>query len=569
VGTASRVSLRHERKGTAAVIGFTYYQAGAVRPGGGLRSPDPASYPGLERAPGEPYRPVLRRDQVGTDFEFYAADATLLQRLGRGTDVVLKGQYAVRPELVRYDQVTPRFKETVPARAERSLRPMTRAMASATLRHRRVTGWLDSAEVQIAWQRIQERRVDRRLAETCLDATQDPETCTGRLTLTADSARSFEENASNAFTLRAEARSATPTRALSAIAGVDFHHDIVSSAGETLDLETLATTPDESRYPDGSTVSEAALFGHVRVRPLPRFHLFAGARGGLFLVSIAGRSGVAGSGFQRTVGDGVGSLGAHWELEQGLAWVANGARGVRAPNVEDFAALGTRAQGRFQVPNAHVRPEHSYTVDSGLKLARGAHRAHIMGFFTRYADAIVLAPTTVGGLPSTADGDAYFHSVNASFTDYFGIESGFDVTLARLVQIFGRALVMQGSQYNAPRTNLPAETPADRAPPVQGELGVRVSLLPSFSLEAFAVGRAPQRRLNDPINREDNRIPEGGTPGYVTLHSRLKYVADRHLVARLALDNIADALALDHGSGFYRSGFAVTGSVELVFGHER
>ena len=32
-----------------------------------------------------------------------------------------------------------------------------------------------------------------------------------------------------------------------------------------------------------------------------------------------------------------------------------------------------------------------------------------------------------------------------------------------------------------------------------------------------------------------------------------------------AFDNVTDTLALDHGSGFYRPGFSVTGGVELNF----
>ncbi len=570
LGSASRIAVTHEREAFAGQIGFTYYQAGPIVPGGDHKSPDPIDYLGLEREADAPYVLPLEAEQRGTEFEFYAIDGTTRHRLGAGTELLLKGQYAERPELVRYDQVTPRFKRDTPARAERSLLPMSRSMASATLRQRRRDALFDQAEVQFAWQQIFERRVDRRLDEVCIDPVTDPplepEMCTDRLRLTPDTERVFEENASNSFTLRAEARKANQNQSLSAILGVDFHHDIVSSHTESRAFDAVAAVEEEPRYPDGSTVSEAALFGHLRVRLADALHVFAGARGGLFVVDMNGRGGEEpADAFTRTVADAVGSVGAHLELAPGFALVANGARGVRAPNVEDFAALGSRAGGRFQIPNPDVRPEHSYTIDGGLKLQRRHHRTQANVFFTRYADAILLAPTRVGGESESPEGHAYYHSVNAGSVDLVGAEGSFDLALTSKIAAFGRVLAMRGTQYNPADTGLPAETPADRIPPVQGELGLRYLVHERLQVEALAVGRAPQRRLNDPINLEDNRIPEGGTPGYATYHARIRYEPSRHAIARISFDNLSDELALDHGSGFYRAGFGASASLELTF----
>jgi outer membrane receptor protein involved in Fe transport len=565
LGTASRFSVLHEGERTSAYIGFTYYQAGAIRSGEGLRSPDPSMYDGLERNAGDAYAPTLERRQQGTEFEFYGADGTFRQGLARGTSAILKVQFSTRPELVRYDQITPRFKSEYPARAERSLAPLSRAMISAKVENRNPHGLFDHMEAQLAWQRIFERRVDRRLDEHCVEPMADPplepETCTGMLRLTPRMERTFEKNRSDAFSLRGEARVANDARSVSVITGIDLHHDIVTSHVETLDLQTLARTPEPPRYPDGSTVSEAALFASSRLRLASAVHTTLGARGSLFFINMASRD--SDDAFSRTLADAVGSIGLHWQLAQGLAWFANAARGVRAPNVEDFAALGTRAQGRFQVPNPDIEPEHSYTSDTGFKLERSPHRAQVGVFYTRYAGAIALAPTVVDGAATTPDGEAYYHSVNASSLDLYGAEASFDVAIVAGISTFARALVMRGDQYNPPETGLPQHTPADRIPPAQAELGARYQPWAGAELEAFAIIRAPQRRLNDPINIEDNRIPEGGTPGYTTFHARMKYRINAHVLTRLAFDNVTDRLALDHGSGFYRPGFSVTGGVEL------
>jgi hypothetical protein len=45
----------------------------------------------------------------------------------------------------------------------------------------------------------------------------------------------------------------------------------------------------------------------------------------------------------------------------------------------------------------------------------------------------------------------------------------------------------------------------------------------------------------------------------------MKYRMNQHVLTRLSFDNVTDTLALDHGSGFYRPGFSVTGGIELSF----
>jgi hypothetical protein len=99
---------------------------------------------------------------------------------------------------------------------------------------------------------------------------------------------------------------------------------------------------------------------------------------------------------------------------------------------------------------------------------------------------------------------------------------------------------------------------------VQGELGLRFTPANALRLELWVQARAAQRRLNDPVNLDDNRIPENGTPAWTTYHARVTYLNDA-MTARLTVDNFTNRLVLEHGSGFYRPGFAVTGSVELRF----
>jgi outer membrane receptor protein involved in Fe transport len=561
LGSAVRVAVEHREKRWSAHLGVTTYGSDDIRPGGGERSPVPSSWSGLERPVGGAYRPVLSRYERGTAFTTHAGDGVLRVKLGSGLDLALRAQVAYRPELARYDEITPRFKRAVPASAESSLRPLSRWMTSATLAHRGHAVPYEELLVALSYQRIEEYLRRRPWNESCV-ADEDP--CVSGQKLAPSARLRRESNRSDAVGLRAESRWASRKRGLGAILGGEVHHDRVSSEASSVRSDRGTITPDPERYPEGSSQTQAGLFGQVEAELAPGLRVHGGGRAALFALAIRERTGdeVTPS-FSSTLPAGTFSAGARWEFARGVAWVVNAGRGVRAPNVQDFASLGPRAGGRFQVPNPGIRPEHSLGVDTGLKARVGRLRADIFFFALRYQDAIVLVPTTVDGATKDPEGLSYVQSANASRVDLLGVEGDVAVPITTRTGAYLRWLVMQGTQYNEAQTGLPASTPADRTPPPTGTVGLWVEPRESFRLEVFAHGRWRQERLNDPINLEDNRIPEGGTPGYVTLHLAARAALSPRITGRLTLDNLTDARVLDHGSGFYRAGFGATASVAL------
>lgn len=83
--------------------------------------------------------------------------------------------------------------------------------------------------------------------------------------------------------------------------------------------------------------------------------------------------------------------------------------------------------------------------------------------------------------------------MNASSVELYGFEGAFDAALSPRTRLRGRALLMQGVQHNAPSTGLPEQSPADRVPPAQAELGLAYSPTSGLEFEALASGRAAQR----------------------------------------------------------------------------
>jgi outer membrane receptor protein involved in Fe transport len=445
---------------------------------------------------------------------------------------------------------------------------MFRAFTSVEVARRAIAEPIDTLLFRLAWQRLSERSETRSLNENCLsEPDSEPEDCTGRLRLDPSDSLTIERNRSDAFTAAVELESRSSDERLMLVVGADAVHDIVSSEAEQDDFGTGAMSPAPSRFPDGSTWTETGIFAQLGVDVTPRLGASAGLRGSAFVLDVTPRSAENGGpspGFERTFLDFASEIGLRFTIAERFAWFANAGRGVRAPNVQDFATLGPRALGRFQLPHPEIEPEHTYSADTGFKLTAKRHQALLSVFYLHYDDAIVVAPTTLDGASVTPEGDEYVTSFNAASIEIYGIEAGADVAIVSPAAAFGRLLAMVGTQRNPPNSGLPLETPADRIPPVQGDLGIRLAPEPSWEVELFASGRAAQRRLNDPVNLDDNRIPDGGTPGYVTLHAHFAWRAEPRLLTRLLLDNLSNRLVLEHGSGFYRPGFSGTVVAELT-----
>jgi iron complex outermembrane receptor protein/hemoglobin/transferrin/lactoferrin receptor protein len=560
LGGASRADASYSTYDWALRLGFTRMEAGAIRPGENERSPLPESYVGARREPGAQFHPALAEKQVGTEFQQLAGDATLHVRLPARLSLIGRAQHSLVPNLVRYDQITPRFKNELPDRAESSLAPLRRSTASVELT--RQAPREPGSSLILSWQRLSERAHFRDLSELCADSTAS-EDCEATSVLIRDPERSIEYNRSDAFGLAG--RTQLVLGPVTLAAGAAAHHEIVRSRTiEEVDGQPRQQ-PAMSRFPDGSSASDIGAFAMPTLALGASVSLSVGGRATLHRVAIAAREGPNSAPESHlTLVDWSGQALLEWLPIRGLTVGVSWGRALRPPNVQDLATQGTRARGRYQVPNDSLGAEHGQSADLGFKFRRLGTLLQATLFYQRNTDAIVLAPTTFNGLTTTTGGDVYYSSLNASSVQLYGLEARGQVQLHRLFAPFSRFLAMQGEQSNPAGTDLPPSTLADRAPPVQGELGFRSQPTDSIGTELLAAFRLKQDRLNDPINVEDNRIPAGGTPGFVSYHARVDWRIRSWLRARLNFDNISNALILEHGSGFYRAGFSVSGMLELT-----
>jgi iron complex outermembrane receptor protein/hemoglobin/transferrin/lactoferrin receptor protein len=563
LGGASRADVTYATRNWAFRLGGTRVESGAIEPGEGALSPLPSSFIGARREPDGQFQPALVEEQVGTEFQQLGADATLRVRLPKQLSLIARGQHSEVPSLLRYDQITPRFKSDVPGRAESSLTPLRRSMVSLELAGPTAPQRPAESSLLLSWQRLSEKAHFRNLAELCLDPTVAEDACPTTSILLRDPERSIERNRTDALGLSGR-MTFRPLESFAIATGASVDHEIVSSKTVT-ELEGQSGRPPASpRFPNGSSATEAGVYAIPSVELTKSVTLSVSGRASLFHVAIAARDGDNRAPESSvTLTDWSSQALIEWRSAPGLTIGASWGRALRPPNVQDLATQGTRARGRYQVPNDGLTAEHGQSADFGFTFARPNTLLHATVFYQRNEDAIVLAPTTANGETMTADGDTYYTSMNASSVETYGVEASGRLRLHALFSPFARWLAMKGQQTNPASTGLPASTPADRAPPIQGEVGFRAQLTETIGAELMTAFRLKQDRLNDPTNLDDNRIPEGGTPGYAAYYARFDWDAARYLRARLNFDNITDELILEHGSGFYRPGFAVTALVEL------
>jgi iron complex outermembrane receptor protein len=174
-----------------------------------------------------------------------------------------------------------------------------------------------------------------------------------------------------------------------------------------------------------------------------------------------------------------------------------------------------------------------------------------MIYTLRYDDRI----TSVLTGDVTADGRDVVQSINAAESTIHGAEAGVDLNITNTVT--ARAVL----NYTWGRETIATEPaqPADRIPPLSGELGLRVEVNAEWSVDSWLRVSGDQDRLSDRDIR-DVRINPEGTAGWAILGTRATWMPNALWAVDLMADNLLDKRYRVHASGIDSPGriFAVT-----------
>jgi outer membrane receptor protein involved in Fe transport len=423
-------------------------------------------------------------------------------------------QFAEQPMTPRVDELVPGFGQTEPSSSEFFFAPNQRVFAH--VRHTREDGfWGASWTFDAGWQRIVDDRVFRNYLSDI---------------------RQHEENRSDLLGLTVNASGDTASGAW--VAGIEYYHDRVASIRVEQDLLSGISEQVASRFPDGSTMDQAALFGSYTHRLNDRHSL----SGGLRLSAISTELPAAGATAAADVDQDDVSADFGWlfDLTAQTQLTANLGFGFRAPNVFDLGTLGERPGNRFNIPNPDLESEHITQFDLGLRHFGERWELDLVAFALHYTDRIASVLTG----DSTPDGRDVIQSRNVETADIVGLEVGgrfllSDALIADLVLNY-----LRGEQSEADGTMVPG----DRIPPPNGRLGIRYQWRDDLLIEPYVVFAASQGRLS-PRDLRDPRINPDGTPGWATANIRVSWTAEETWQVTLQLENVLDKRYRVHGSG--------------------
>jgi outer membrane cobalamin receptor len=316
----------------------------------------------------------------------------------------------------------------------------------------------------------------------------------------------------------------------SANTGVEIYNDLVTSSRSDRDLSTDVTISKRGLYPDGATMTSIAAFS-MHTLDLRVWNFTAGARFNTFITNVEDE--VVGI-TKLTPSTLIGNLAILRKLNKRSNLFISVNTGFRAPNIDDLGTLGI-VDFRYETPNFDLKPEHSFQYQIGYKYQDTKLRGEVYLYRNELYD-LIIRNKIVG---DTIEGYPVYQKENIERAYIQGVETAWDLELHKSWMVSGSLTYTYGQ-------NITKNEPVRRIPPLFGRLAVEYRLKSWWiNLEWQAAGEQDRLASGD---KEDNRIPFGGTPGWNIFNVNTSYEM-RFIKVNLSLLNLSNQDYRFHGSG--------------------
>jgi len=246
----------------------------------------------------------------------------------------------------------------------------------------------------------------------------------------------------------------------------------------------------------------------------------------------------------------------HYKLYAGVA------QGFRTPNLSDLSRLDIARSGELETAAPGLNPERYINFELGLKAQTDSVRGGISLFYSDITDMIVRAPTG-----NIVNGSTEVTKRNAGDGYIYGLELEVEWDFAPHWTLFGGFGWQDGRVDGFPTSApLSVEEPVSRLLPATGTAGVRwTSTDRKWWLEGSVTAADRQDRLSAGDKADTQRIPPGGTPGYVILAVRAGWKVTDNFTLTAAVENLTDEDYRIHGSGQNEPGINAVVTAALQF----
>jgi hemoglobin/transferrin/lactoferrin receptor protein len=484
------------------------------------------------------YRPWYVAQVNGQDSMMVNTDSSL--QVGSGYtqyDVLQKFSFVQKPgvqhhlnlqlsnsgNIDRYDRLT-LMSGAKPKFAEWYYGPQYRLLAAYTLELSNATKCYDNARIILAYQGIEESRMDRRFQKASLNHRIEQ---LDIYTFNADFMKKM-----GAHELRY---------------GAEAYLNKVNSTAFAENINTGVQTAIDTRYPDGgSSMQGAALYASHTFEVSDKLIINDGIR----LSQVGLQAKFVDQTFFPFPFNQIqqnhlalnGNLGLIYMPTQKLRVSLNGSTAFRAPNVDDLTKVFESVPGSVIVPNPNLKPEYAYNAELGLQYQfMKKSTIGVNAYQTYLTNALTVQNGTFNGSDSVLyDGQMsqVLTTTNVGNAYVRGFEAFFQAQLTNNLQLSG--------SYNYTFGRILTDTipyPLDHIAPAFGKLSLRYTALHNkLKVEGYAMYSGWKHLEDYNLVGEDNfsyATPDG-MPSWYTMNLRANYNLSNNLSVQLACENLLD-----------------------------
>ncbi len=317
--------------------------------------------------------------------------------------------------------------------------------------------------------------------------------------------------------------------------GIELYHDKVNSSKEQISVATGTNISQRGLYPDNSTSSNFSVYSMHHV-VLNRFQVEAGLRYNQYAIRINDTVSTAfklGTILVRPSSF-VSNFSLLYKINPSQSIYGSFSTGYRAPNIDDMGTLGL-VDFRYEIPAYDLKPEMSYNTEIGYRYSADKWKGSLAFFnmqLTGLITRVQVPGQQVGG-----------YNVYTKENNQQSVLRGFEMEFSyRLNEKFS----LQTNAAYALGQNTSRNEPLRRVPPFNGRTALQYKA-GRFSSTLENSYAAAQRRLAQG-DKDDNRIPAGGTPGWYVMNLYAGYELTK-LSFHAGLMNIFNTDYRTHGSG--------------------
>lgn len=316
-----------------------------------------------------------------------------------------------------------------------------------------------------------------------------------------------------------------------ASSGIEFYADKVNSTKQDTDFQNNKITYSRGLYPNASSFNSYAAYSLHHIN-LNKWDVNFGARFNAYSINVndqtLGKVNVSPQAL-------VGNLALGYHLENHSMTYLSFNTGFRAPNIDDMGTLGI-VDFRYELPTANLKPENSYNFEWGYKFRTTNFSSSVALYHNQLRNLI--ARVKVEG--QKINDYQVYRKENIEKANIQGFEWATEWMVLPEIKIYTDLAYTYGQ-------NETKNEPVRRIPPLSGRVGVHYQANTAFFVKVEDIFAGKQDRLAQG-DKDDNRIPKGGTNGWNVLNIYTGYEY-KNVTLIGSFQNIFNVDYRTHGSG--------------------